>query len=285
MACPPALVASEGAVWKVAADCTVVETSLPVLSGYEATLVDDLAGGVIYQNDDQVIWHHAAGAAGPVQVAVASEGERVFLQDVTELDGVSEIRFNREVGSTIDDYVVYLERVPLSGGETVVVDDVASWEGGSDFTIGGGLAAEEWASEGWAGFVLRTLSLGSVPQPWNPYETMEMDDYYLCGDCPRGLTISDDGSRVGYHIGANDDVGSTLIVVELATGVESQFEVGSEGEIDFFGDYVLVNAFERNVPSFAVWKDLSDPESEWQQLRVRSNARLLRSELVVGLPG
>ena len=129
-------------------------------------LMDDLAGGLLYQTDGDAIWWQEAGEAEARVIVQAGAGESLTLQDVVVMEGGVEIWFTRDRGSTIDDYVVSLERMAVTGGSASVVGEIGSWESSSTATVGGEVIALETDSEGYHGFGVRNLDLGQIPQRW-----------------------------------------------------------------------------------------------------------------------
>ena len=284
----------------VAGACSVSPTSLTIPEGWGDLgdwLIDDLEGGVLQQADDTVIWHRGAGAQVPAELVVALDGEQVWLQDVSVLDGITQAWFTRSRGSTIEDVLQTLERVPIGGPTPVVVNEVGAWESASTATVGGEVVAYQTWAEGFYTFGIGAVDGSDLEQPWNPYR--EISEPYLgCEGCPTDLIVSDDGARVAYLHPETEAFTPLLVILDPVTGndvIRERFHgmsccQGGDSErrisdVDLFGDVVLLNVSEGDFPSFAMWKDISDPEAEWQEFRVRGSARLLRSELQVGLPG
>lgn len=257
--------------------------------------MDDLGGGLVFQTDDGGIWWQAIGDPDANRVVGAEDGERVFLQDVVRVDDRVEIWYLREQGSSIEDYVVVLERSTLTDGQTSVVGEVGSWETSSTVTIGGAVVARETNAEGYRGFGVTDFELERVPEPWNPYESMDMEEGFLCVECPNGLIVSDDGSRAVFLDPLVEEAITlpVLVVVDLVSGDEvARIEVSGFGwplnapaegpeitTIDVLGDLVLINGGDEGQPFPAIWADLGAAEPVWEALEVPGSARFLRSDV------
>jgi hypothetical protein len=299
-ACPPALVTNDGVVWVVNGDCSVARTTLTSVAEswgrLGSWLVDDLTGGVLYQSDDKTIWLQSPGSDEPVPLASAAEGEQVWLQDVSLSGGQRDVWFTRDRGSTIDDSLETFERVPIGESEPVVIAETGGWESGSTMTVGGVIVASQGFSEGFYTFGIWSTDGGSLDQPWNPYREIP-EPFIGCEGCPTDLIVDDRGTRVAYLQPETEEFRPVLVVLDPVSGDDVVRErladmsccSGGGGadlhatSIDLFEDNVLVNRADDNRATFAMWKDLSDPDAEWQEFRVRGSARFLRSDLQVGL--
>ncbi len=298
--CPPVLVSGRETV-RIDAGCSVIPLSVspaPDTRRGGPLLFDDLAGGLLFQTDQKVIWWQESGGAGPRELVVAADDESVSLQDVSLVEGRVEAWFTRDRGSTIEDHVQILERVVIDGGEPSVVAETGAWESSSTVTVGGEVVAREHGAEGFYSFGLTDLQLsspGSTSQPWNPYSEMEMDDTFLCDACPVGLIVSDDGRLVAYRDrGGNAADIAVLVVVDLESGEETHLEISGIGApnnatgpyvggLDLLGDLALVNiSNELGQPLAARWVDLFDEGAAWTELPFRGDARFLRSDVQFG---
>ena len=253
--------------------------------------MDDLGGGLVFQTDDGGIWWRAVGEPAAERVVSAEEGERMLIQDVVLVGDRVEIWYLRERGFSIEDHVVFLERSALTGGQTSVVGEVGSWETSSTVTVGGAVVALETNAEGFHAFGVTDFELERVAQPWNPYESMEMEETFLC-DCPKELIVSDDGSRAVFLDSLVQEAITlpVLVVVDIVSGEEmARVEVSGFGwasgegpeitTVDILGDLVLINGADEGQPFPAIWTDLGAAEMVWEALPVPGFARFLRSDV------
>ena len=298
--CPPVLVVGERSTI-IGPDCSTyaVEIDGTIQAADGLVLMDDLAGGLLYQTGPSAILWLETGAAGPTALVEAAPTETVWLEDVVRVVDEVEVWFTRWTGGDSDipeDHVQTLERMVVDGEHPTVVGQVGGWESGSIVTVGGEvIALQNWA-EGFYMFSINDLELDRLPQPWAPYD--EPADVG-CEDCPVNLVVADDGSKVAF---LSPEPGETtivpiLLVVDIESGEELaridvpgfDWPTGSQGDgpeagfIDILGDVVLINGWngERSVP--AIWTDLRADEPSWEELEFRGDARFLRSDVRVGL--
>ncbi|MDP9144511.1 MAG: hypothetical protein M3N43_07420 [Actinomycetota bacterium] len=255
-------------------------------------VMDDLSGGLLYQTDLSSIWWLASDSSQPVELVGSAENETVELQDVTIVDGITEIWFTRTSGTTIEDARQDLAHVNLGGGPQVVVDEVGGWESSSRVTVGGDvIALQSWA-EGFYAFGVQHKDGGEMAQPWNPYRAI-FEPTIGCDGCPTDLIVTDDGVLAAYlqPLGSYPDIVPSLVVVDVATGqTVHQIELAGLGwqfnepgpwitEIDMLGDVALLNVGDGEGHFAALWTDLSRVEPAWSELPVLGRARLLRSDV------
>jgi hypothetical protein len=301
--CPPVLVVADH-LTRVGSDCSTTSLTLEDSEFDPATfrIMDDFAGGLVYQTDDSAIRWLGTGADRSIVVASVddAEAESVNIEDVVVIGGVVELWLSRWRGLDwrdsydIENMVQTLERVVIDGGEPTEVAQVGGWEARTSVTVGGEKVGTEFLAEGNYSFAVRDLELQLLPQPWNP---LDPDDPKPvgCDGCPTGLVISDDGSRAVFL--SPDTEGATtlaeLVVIDLESGKElARLEVSgfawplgypAEGPeittIDILGDLVLVNGADEGQAFAAVWTDLTAEEPIWGASPVPGRARFLRSDV------
>jgi hypothetical protein len=298
--CPPSLVFSL-TVYLIDDSCGLTPMNLAPkapLTTHDPPMLDDLEGGLLYQVDDKAIWWLSASSVEPVALVTVGDGQ-VELQDVSRLNGRPVAWFTRYTGATPEDALQTLERVTISvGAEPVLVEVLGGWESGGNITTGGDVIAVETSTEGFYTFGIQDLSGNRIDQQWNPYENID-DPYEGCEGCPRGLVVSDDGSRVAYlePSGEGNQGPPTLVVVELeGPDVVARMELdgyvfpgGAPGvgpavaDIDLIGDLVLLDIEEGSLAHAPIWADLGLSEPVWGELPAPGPGRLLRSLLVAGV--
>lgn len=299
--CLPVLVVGEGSTI-IGPDCSTygVEIDGTEPGGDGLIVMDDLAGGLLYQTSPSTILWLEPGAAGPTALVEAAPTETVGLEDVVRVGDEVEVWFTRWTGGDSDipeDHVQTLERVVVDGGQSTVVGQVGGWESGSTITVGGEvIALQNWA-EGFYVFSIYDTELDHLPQPWNPYDEPRND---RCDGCPSELVVSDDGGRAAYLAPEQREatVLPVVVVVDLGSGEEvARVDVSGFGwwdgsavhgqiatSLDVLGDHVIVNGRDQERPLPALWADLGADQPVWDELPVTGRARFLRSDLAVGLP-
>ena len=303
--CPPVLVVGDG-LTAIDADCSVTDL------GYEGSVsddsiplvMDDLAGGLLYQTDGTAIFWLEPGAdqAVPLVTVDHLEAESVRIEDVVTIDGEDELWFTRwrdldweNVGDT--SMVQTLERVGVGAGEPTEVANVGGYETGSSITVGGETIGMEQSTGTFYYFEVIDFEMERLPQPWNFFDHDEAKAWN-CEECPTSLVVSDDGRRAIFLSPLVEDAIKfpDLVAVDLESGGElARLEVSgfawpfsspAEGPeitvIDILGDLVLINGADEGQPFPAIWTDLGADEPVWAALPVPGSARFLRSEVRLG---
>jgi hypothetical protein len=285
-------------------DCSA--TSLPFddpdLDPAMLRVMDDFAGGLVYQTDRNAILWLESGADRPVVVASVDDpgAESVTIEDIVVVDGAVELWFSRwrgldwEDSDDIEHVVQSLERVVIDGGQAIEVAQIGGWESDTAVTVGGDtVGIENWA-EGFYAFAVTDFEMERVPQPWNPYDPIEPQGVG-CEGCPTRLVVSDDGSRAVFltPVAQEAMILPALVVIDLGSGEEvSRIEVSGFGwplsspaegpditMIDILGDLVLINGADEGQLFPAIWADLGADEPVWEALPVPGSARFLRSDV------
>jgi hypothetical protein len=265
-------------------------------------VMDDMAGGLLYQTDEGAITWLEAGTdrVAPLVSVDDVDAESVVIEDVSTIDGGVELWFTRWRGldwedpDDIENVVQTLERVVVNAGEPTEVATIGGWESGSSVTVGGEtVGIENWA-EGFYYFAVTDFEMERLPQPWNFYNPDEPKDVG-CEGCPTSLVVSDDGSRAVFLDPLVEEAITlpVLVVVDLASGEEvARVEVSGFGwplnapaegpeitTVDVLGDLVLINGGDEGQPFPAIWADLGAAEPVWEAVEVPGSARFLRSDV------
>lgn len=212
------------------------------------TVLGDLAGGAVYQNDDMSVLLFAGDADGGNSTVLleAGPGERLSLEDTALIDGervAVALRFETDAGGER----VTLITVGLATGE--VADVVELGDGAvlvDRVTYGGGRYLITHVDGDETRFEFRDANGSVVEDAANP-RPMPSSSMVSQG------VISRDGTTMVYIDRATGDAGGGLadvVTFDLVAGVElSRLEVASPGDriIEFEGDRLLI-ARRRTVP-------------------------------------
>jgi hypothetical protein len=301
--CPPVLVVAVR-VTKVGSDCSTATLTLEdsEFDPLSLRVMDDLAGGLVYQTDVSAILWLGTGADHSIVVASVddAESESVNIEDVVVINGAVELWYSRWRGLDwrdsydIESMVQTLNRVVIDGGQPTEVASVGGWESATSVTVGGERLGIEFLAEGNYYFAVADLELQLLPQPWNFHDPDHMEPAG-CDQCPTGLVVSDDGSRAMFLSPNTQDAVTIpeLVIIDLESGEElAKLEIPgfnwplgypAEGPeittIDILGNLVLVSGANEGEAFPAVWTDLTSEEPVWHELPEAGKARFLRSDV------
>ena len=267
-------------------------TSRILIDGAAALAVDDLEGGVVFQQERgtrermSTVFRVVAGGATAVATLVADPAQGLSLHDVVADDAEARIYYTRSEGTTPGNTLDTLRRFGLGSRTVTEVMDVGAWESSSDpISIGGGLILLNWSAEGTFG--MRFTNLGGAPLDVVANPTPD-EGFFDCGLCPTTGELSSDGSRLVYR----DIVEGVdyAIVVDVATGDELH-RIRLDGlnrwiltSFDLGPSHLVVNRSDNDASLPALLFDLGQTDPEPRELPAPGVARLTRSTVDIAAP-
>lgn len=287
-ALPELLIAAGDGAYLVGADGAVTL----LIEGPTAFAIDDLAGGVLFQQERDTrqrrstVYRVQADGDRAVATLVADVDQSLSLRGITVDGDEAFVYYTRDEGDTPEDSSQTLRRYGLGSRRVTELSQIGGWESGAHpVSVGDGLLLLNWSSEATFGIEVTDLLGSTVSVPGNPSPP---EGFFDCNICPFMGEISSDGTTLVYRqvVGFND----FAVIVDVATGEELHL-VELNGinrwlvtSFDLDANHLVVNRAHNDELLPALVYDLSQPSLPPIELAIAGEAYLTRSPITIAGP-
>jgi hypothetical protein len=282
------LVAGPGGVFLVDPD----GTSKLIVEGAAVFAIDDLDGGVLFQEQRHVrergsiVYRVRSDESVAVETLVPSRDQGVALNGIARDGDETYIYYSRNEGSTPDDSRETLRRYSLQTREVVELDVIGGWESSSfPVSISDSLILFNWSNEAYAGMRFTDLQANAAAVAANPSPP---EGFFDCGGCPSVGELSADGDRLVYREVENGV--DYAIIKHVASGAEVRriplggLNVWRVTSFDLTDDYLVVNRAD-NDSALSPWVyDLRQVDPVAVDVAIPGEAHITRSPVAVSGP-
>jgi len=257
--------------------------------------IDDLAGGVLYQQERwarggrSLVYRVAVGSSQAVAVLIPASQQGLALNGVAIDGDDTYVYYTRNEGTTPEDALDTLRRYNLRTRQVTELVGVGGFESGAfPISISQSLILYNWSSEGFHGmdFTDLTANTAAVAADPDPVDA----DFETCWlSCPSLGELSTDGRRLVY-IERVDDGPMYATIRHVASGAEirrievAEFD-GNVVSLDMSDGFLVVNRASGSGEPLAAWVyDLAAASPAPTALTIAGEAYLTRSPITVSGP-